>query len=202
MPSSHVSPSDDELWELVRSGDADAFGLLFERRAVEIYNYCFRATGDWAAAEDLLSLTFLEAWRRRGKELPAGAFRPWLYGIATNVLRNRRRSERRFAAALKRVPVPLPEPEFAGAADSRLDDERQMQGAHAVLAELRPHEREAFLLCAYMGLSYADAAMALSVPIGTVRSRVARARRHIEELESRNPHTEDTETRIEEAFGR
>lgn len=59
----------DELWERIRVGDADAFGVLFARHARAIYNYCFRRTADWALAEDLTSIVFLEAWRRRDKEL-------------------------------------------------------------------------------------------------------------------------------------
>ena len=75
------------------------FGLLFERHARAIYN-CFRRTADWAVAEDLTSIVFLEAWRRRERELLPEKVLPWLYGIATNVIRNRRRSLRRHAAAL------------------------------------------------------------------------------------------------------
>jgi Sigma-70 region 2 len=91
---------DDLLWWSARNGDAEAFATLFERHAKAIYNYCFRRIGDWSAAEDLLSVVFLEAWRRRDKELPPGKVLPWLYGIATNVVRNRRRSERRYRMAL------------------------------------------------------------------------------------------------------
>ena len=91
-----MEPDDSILWARSRAGDADAFGLLFERHAKAIYNYCFRRLGDWAAAEDMLSIVFLEAWRRRDKELPPDKVLPWLYGIATNVVRNRRRSERRL----------------------------------------------------------------------------------------------------------
>ncbi len=87
-------PSDAALWLRSRDGDADAFGLLFERHATAIYNFCFRRIGDWAAAEDLLSIVFLEAWRRRDKELPPDKVLPWLYGIATNVVRNRRVAEK------------------------------------------------------------------------------------------------------------
>ncbi len=97
-----MEPEDSILWARSRAGDADAFGLLFERHAKAIYNYCFRRTGDWALAEDLLSVVFLEAWRRRRKELEPGKVLPWLYGIATNVVRNQRRSQRRFAGALRR----------------------------------------------------------------------------------------------------
>ena len=71
--------SDDVLWERPRGGDAEAFTALFERHATVIYNYCFRRIAGWSAAEDLLSIVFLEAWRRRGKRLPPGKVLPWLY---------------------------------------------------------------------------------------------------------------------------
>lgn len=188
VTSPEETKSDTELWDLSRRGDTDAFGLLFERHAKQIYNYCFRATGDWTTAEDLLSLTFLEAWRRRGTELAEGKVLAWLYGVAINVIRNRRRSERRYAAAMKRVPAPDAEPDFAGSSDIRLDDERQMRDAIVRLAQLPEHERDAFLLCVCMEATYDDAALALSVPVGTVRSRLSRARKRLRELESARGH--------------
>jgi DNA-directed RNA polymerase specialized sigma24 family protein len=97
---------DSVLWSRAQNGDRDAFGMLFERHGPTIYNYCFRRVGNWATAEDLLSIVFLEAWRRLDKSLPSGKELPWLLGIATNVVRNGRRSERRYAAALRRVPEP------------------------------------------------------------------------------------------------
>jgi RNA polymerase sigma-70 factor (ECF subfamily) len=158
---------------------------LFERHAKEVYNYCFRATGNWSVAEDLLSLTFLEAWRRRDKNLPEDKIRPWLLGVAVNVVRNRRRSERRFAEAMKRVPAPPAEPDFTETSESRLDDERRMREAMALLSQLSASERDVFLLCTCMGASYDDAAFALGIPVGTVRSRLSRGRAHLRELESR-----------------
>ena len=89
-------PTDGELWRLAADGEPDAFGVLFERHAGTVYNYLFRRTGDWAVAEDLTSLVFLEAWRRRRDvRLEHESALPWLYGVATNVLRNRRRAQRR-----------------------------------------------------------------------------------------------------------
>ncbi|GAA1596808.1 hypothetical protein GCM10009678_93360 [Actinomadura kijaniata] len=65
-----------------------------------VYRYAVRVTGDWATAEDIVSLTFLEAWRLRARIRPEGeSLRPWLLGIATNVLRNAARSARRHEAA-------------------------------------------------------------------------------------------------------
>jgi RNA polymerase sigma-70 factor (ECF subfamily) len=194
-----MAPDDAALWSRSRGGDADAFGLLFERHAKAIYNYCFRRVGDWAAAEDLLSIVFLEAWRRRDKDLPPDKVLPWLYGIATNVVHNRRRAERRFSLALRRVPVPSPEPGFSDTSDERLDDERRMQQALALLAQLPRREQDVFALCAWSGASYEDAALALAIPVGTVRSRLSRGRRRLRELELDCGHKEGG-THVQEAL--
>ena len=185
-----VEPDDSVLWSRARSGDRDAFGALFERHARTIYNYCFRRVGDWSAAEDLVSIVFLEAWRRRDSKLPEGKEVPWLLGVATNVVRNRRRSERRHAAALRRVPPPSPTADFAEDAAERLDDERLMARALALLAKLPLREREVFALCAWSDLSYEDAALALGIPVGTVRSRLSRARARLRELDTAFGHEE------------
>lgn len=174
-----MSPSDGELWQRSRVGDQAAFSTLFKRHAPAIYNYCFRSTANWSLAEDLSSIVFLEAWRRRDKELADDKVLPWLYGVAANVLRNQRRSERRFRAALRRVPPPELESDFSETAQQRVDDERQMNKALALLRQLPRGEQEVFVLCAWMELTYEDAAFALGVPVGTVRSRLSRARRHL-----------------------
>jgi RNA polymerase sigma-70 factor (ECF subfamily) len=195
-----MEPDDSALWSRSRTGDADAFGVLFERHASAIANYCFRRTGAWATAEDLLSIVFLEAWRRRNKELPAGVVLPWLYGIATNVVRNQRRSERRFAAALRRVPRPVPEPTFADAVDARLDDERRMGEALSLFARLPRREQDVVALCAWTGLTYEEAAIALDVPVGTVRSRLSRARARLRELDAAAGHSESSPASAEEGL--
>jgi RNA polymerase sigma factor (sigma-70 family) len=191
---------DSVLWSRSRAGDADAFGLLFERHAMAIYNFCFRRVGEWAVAEDLLSIVFLEAWRRRDKEPPSDKVLPWLYGIATNVIRNRRRSERRFSAALRRVPKPDSEPSFDELADARIDDVRQMERVRALVERLPRHEQDVFALCAWSELSYEDAALALDVPIGTVRSRLSRARTRLRELDPAFGHGEGGSASAQEAL--
>lgn len=178
-----MEPEDGILWTRVRAGDREALGLLFERHANAIYNYCFRRIGSWDAAEDLLSIVFLEAWRRRDQELPRDKVLPWLYGIATNVVRNRRRSERRFEALLRRLPLPQPEPGFEDLVAARIDEEHQMQRLLALTRRLPKHEQDVLALCAWAELSYEDAALALGVPVGTVRSRLSRARARLRELD-------------------
>jgi RNA polymerase sigma factor (sigma-70 family) len=195
-----MEPDDSTLWTRSRAGDADAFATLFRRHAKAIYNYCFRRIGDWAAAEDALSLVFLEAWRQRNKELPPDKVRPWLYGIATNVLRNRHRSRLLFGAPLARIPEAPQEDNFSAEADERLDDERAMKRALAALSQLPRREQDVFVLCAWFDLSYEDAALALDVPVGTVRSRLARARHHLREPNPACGHAQDRTATVREAL--
>ena len=197
-----VELDDSVLWSRARSGDADAFGVLFERHARTIYNYCFRRVGSWAVAEDLVSIVFLEAWRRVDKQLPCGKELPWLFGIATNVVRNRGRAERRYAAALRRVPQPSPDPSFADDSDQRVDDEDLVGRVLALLRRLPRREQDVFALCALSELSYEDAAVALGIPVGTVRSRLSRARTRLRELDSDSGHEGETKQTIKEAVER
>ena len=197
-----VDVDDSVLWTRAQTGDCDAFGTLFERHARTIYNFCFRRVGDWATAEDLVSIVFLEAWRRLDKPLPRGKELPWLFGIATNVVRNRRRAERRHAAALRRVPQPNSDPSFADDSDQRVADEQLMGRALEFVARLPSREQEVFALCAWAELSYEDAAIALRIPVGTVRSRLSRARARLRELDPGFGHEEDRMHAIKEAVER
>ena len=176
--------SDRVLWQQAREGSASAFGVLFERHAGRIYNYCFRRTGDWAMAEDLTSTTFLVAWRGRGRAaLEAESALPLLYGIATNVLRNQRRSLKRRREAFARLPLErAEEPDFAEEGPMRLDDQAAMRELLQLFARLPRREQDVVALRDWSGLSYEEAAVALEIPIGTVRSRLARGRRRLREL--------------------
>jgi RNA polymerase sigma factor (sigma-70 family) len=194
-------PNDAELWRLAARGDASAFGVLFERHSRAVYNFCFRRTGDWGAAEDLTSVVFLEAWRRREEvRLKDGRALPWLLGVAVNVLRNRRRSERRHRGALERLPIQR-NVDFADDADGRLDDERRMRATLRTMAKLPRREQEVLALCVWAGLSYEDAALALSLPVGTVRSRLSRARVRVRELMNESGHERDgDQLAVQEAY--
>jgi RNA polymerase sigma factor (sigma-70 family) len=188
--------TDAELWRRAADGDPDAFGVLFERHARTVYNYLFRRTADWALAEDLTSLVFLEAWRRRREVLlEHETALPWLYGVATNVLRNRRRSQWRYRAALERV-AREPGGDLADDADARLDDERRMRSALRLLSKLPKREQDVIALCGWSELSYEEAALALGLPVGTVRSRLSRARARLRELAGVGGHERDGEPAV------
>ncbi|MFD9910690.1 RNA polymerase sigma factor [Streptomyces sp. NPDC059063] len=161
----------------IRGSDPDAFSELFDAYARSVYNHAYRLTGDWSAAEDIVSLTFLEAWRLRAKvDADGGSLRPWLLGIATNVTRNQRRAARRHTAAMARLPQSEAVADFADELAGRIDDQEQLALVRTALAKLRRAEREVLALCVWSGLSYEAAAAALGTPVGTVRSRLSRAR--------------------------
>ena len=165
----------------VRAGDQDEFGVLFSEHARAVYNHAFRLTGNWSAAEEVVSLTFLEAWRLRGTVRPeGGSLLPWLLSITLNVARNVSRASRRHQAAMSRLPPARSVPDFADELAGRLDDAEQLKNIHTAIAGLRRGERDVLALCVWSGLDYAEAAEALGVPVGTVRSRLSRARRKLQ----------------------
>ncbi|MEV1005818.1 RNA polymerase sigma factor [Streptomyces sp. NPDC049881] len=169
-----------DLRPRIRDGDDDTFAELFDAYARSVYNHAFRLTGDWALAEDAVSLTFLEAWRLRERLDPeGGSLRPWLLGIATNTVRNTRRAARRHTAALSRLPPPAVVGDFADEVAGRIDDAVLLATVRLALDALRRPEREVLALCVWSGLDYATAAGSLGIPVGTVRSRLSRARRKL-----------------------
>ena len=171
-----LGASDEVLLEASASGDQGAFSELYERHARTIYNYLFRRLADWSEAEDLTAVVFLEAFRRRSEVVVVeGKLLPWLYGIATNVLRNRRRTlwrHRDLVAQLARQPGTDVTPDVA----ARSEATEQMRSVLKRIAALPRQQRDVIALCVWSGLSYEEAAAALGVPVGTVRSRLARAR--------------------------
>jgi len=166
----------------VRASDPDAFAVLFDQHARAVYRYATGLTGNWSAAEEVVSLTFLEAWRLRQTIKPdGGSLRPWLLGIAINVTRNQARAARRHQAALSRLQPPPDLPDFTDELAARLDDRDRLAAARAAVRRLPARERDV-LICIWSGLNTAEAAQALGVPEGTVRTRLARARRRLRAL--------------------
>lgn len=156
--------------------DTTRFARLYDRHAPALLRYCFRRTGDAALAEDLVSVVFVEAWRSRGRLRGDDEARAWLYGIATNVVRQQWRSRRRHAAALRRIAAARPEAEAADEVASR---EAETRAVLAAVAALPRREQDVLALCVWSDLPYAEAAAALGVPVGTVRSRLSRARERL-----------------------
>ena len=174
--------------ELIRRSVAApaCFGGLFDRHARAIHGYIARRLGP-DSADDLLAQTFLVAFGRRDRYDPTQAdARPWLYGIATRLIGRHRRDEVRFYRAIARTGIdPAAEP-LADEVTRRVAAQA-LRGQLAALAGLSRADRDVLLLVTD-GLGYAETAQALSIPAGTVASRLARARKKVRQaLGGTNP---------------
>ncbi|MET8339872.1 RNA polymerase sigma factor [Streptosporangium canum] len=162
--------------ELIRRSEhtPEAFADLFDRHAPALRRYVARRLGP-SLADDIVSDAFLAAFRRRNRyDTSHPDARPWLYGIAARLISRHRRVEIRFYRALVRSGID----EIAEPYTERVDDRvtAQQAGLAAALAKLSPDDREVLLLVAWADMSYEDVARALDIPVGTVRSRLHRAR--------------------------
>jgi RNA polymerase sigma factor (sigma-70 family) len=157
----------------------EVFGELYTRHFGEIYRYMAARLGP-DVADDLAAETFLAAFRRRHTFDPLlGAVRPWLYGIATNLVAGHHRAESRRYGALARIGVDVPAHDDEEQIAERLTAWQARRLLAPALARLPGGERDVLLLTAIGGLSYGEVAFALSVPEGTVASRLNRARRRL-----------------------
>ena len=185
MPVAEPDGRPDDAALIERSlRDAEAFAGLYDRHAAPLHRYVARRLGD-GAADDIVAETFLDAFRRRHKYDPARRdARPWLYGIAANLIGKHSRAEVRMLRAYSRTGA---DPVQAGHATSdetaRADSRLSARAAHrdlaAALGALRAGDREVLLLVAWADLSYPEVAAALRIPVGTVRSRLHRARTQV-----------------------
>lgn len=165
---------DDEL--MARAvADPSAFGVVFDRFAPTVFSYLAATLGREQAQVSTVEV-FAIAFRRRADYVPRHPTPlPWLLGIARNEAHRHLRSEGRRRRIERRAPVDRPEGSEA-AADARVDADRLAAPLRAALLALDDGQREVLLLTAYAGLGYREIADHLGIPIGTVRSRLSRAR--------------------------
>ncbi len=156
--------------------DPERFAELFDRHAPHIHRYVAHRLGPQAAA-DVVAETFLTAFgKRRGYDRARRDARPWLYGIATNLVGRHRRDELRRPRIQRALPA---DPADAGPADrvaARVTAEAVRHLLADALAGLSAGDRDVLVLVAWEQLSYQEVAVALGIPAGTVRSRLNRAR--------------------------
>ncbi|MEK7406541.1 MAG: RNA polymerase sigma factor [Acidobacteriota bacterium] len=166
-------PSDEELLRGVVAGDEESFTVLYRRRQAGIYRFALRMSGSEAAAEDVTQEVFLTLAREASRYDPArGPVTAYLFGIA-------RKQVLRWVARtrLERAVDPLPEQAEPGAGPlERLAREESIEWVRAAVLSLPPHYREVVALCDLDGMSYEEAAATLECAVGTVRSRLHRAR--------------------------
>ncbi len=188
------SRQDDALLIAQSLDRPEVFAALYDRHASAIHRFVVRRLGD-EAADDVVADTFLTAFQRRERyQLERPDARPWLYGIATRLIgRQRRREVRLWRAIAKSGPDPHSDGGLVGI-DDRLAAQDLQRELAAALAGLSAGDRDVLLLFAWADLSYEEIACAVEIPVGTVRSRLSRARRQLRaELRGwdRDPSTEE-----------
>lgn len=174
-------PSDEELLRLALAGDGDAFDLLYERLQSGIYRFTLRMTGSEVMAEDITQEIFITLLRDGGQQDAArGTVRSWLFGVARHTIYRRMKRER--------LLVPMTEEEDGEEiiVDERLvarEDplaaltrDEMIESVRQAILSLPPHYREVVLLCHLHEISYAETAEVIGCSVGTVRSRLHRAR--------------------------
>jgi RNA polymerase sigma-70 factor (ECF subfamily) len=154
-----------------------AFAELYDRHAPTIHRYAARRIGA-SVADDIMSETFLVAFERRTDfDLERDDARPWLYGIATTLLKKHSRLEARAWKGLVAAGAAETSTDAIDALGSRVDAEIEMRRLASTIKRMPARDRDTLLLHAWADLDYEGIAQALAVPVGTVRSRLNRARR-------------------------
>jgi RNA polymerase sigma-70 factor (ECF subfamily) len=174
-----TEPTDPELLNRMASGDREALAIVFRRHHGTVYRFSRQMLGSNEAAEDVTQDVFVALTKTAGRFNPTVAsLSTYLYGIARNlVLQRYKRSRARVEVNIDAIAIEN-EAAFATSSDpaeTLTRDRATRQLRHAIL-RLPVHYREVVVLCELNGLSYEEAAAIAGCPIGTVRSRLSRAR--------------------------
>lgn len=177
MPGCSAAGDPDDATVIRRSlHEPETFGTLFQRYAPQLTRYVARRLGA-GPADDIVADTFLAAFRQRASyDLACSDARPWLYGIATNLIRRHQRNEVRMLRALERTGIDPVIESFADRVDTRVSVDAVSRRLAAAIAKLPSAHRDVLLLVTWAELTYDQAGEALGVPAGTVRSRMNRVR--------------------------
>jgi RNA polymerase sigma-70 factor (ECF subfamily) len=164
-----TSPQSDAAVIERSCAEPERFGVIFDRYFDEVHRYLGRRAGV-EAADDVAAEVFLTAFAQRQRyDLARDCARPWLYGIATNLMSAHWRQEARYYRTLSR----------AGTPPGGQNEEDRLAALAAALAGLAQGDRDVLLLVALAGFGYPEVAEALGIPPGTVASRLNRARRQL-----------------------
>ncbi len=172
--------SDGELLSRLLNSDEEAFVCLYRRRQAAVYRFAFQMCGSASIAEDVTQDVFMTLMRDgAGYDVKRGTVAAYLYGIARNFVLRKLERESRFVPIAEEQDGDIAAAEsFIGTQNPLFDLTRNetIEAVRAAILELPTHYREVVVLCELNELSYAEAAEVLNCAIGTVRSRLSRAR--------------------------
>lgn len=176
-------PDEITIWERAREGDPDSFGQIFDRHHDRVYGHALRQTRSGHDAEDVTALVFLEAWRRRAAvRVVDGSILAWLLVTTNYVALNAARTARRHRIALAKMPPPEDQDDHADAILERFDATGREKQLRAAFLTLSGNDRDVLTLCVVNDYPLAEAATALGIPVGTVKSRLSRAKQRLAAL--------------------
>jgi RNA polymerase sigma-70 factor (ECF subfamily) len=170
-----AEPSDAELVRRATAGEREAFAAIYDRHQGVVYRFARMMSGSRSVAEDVTQEVFVTLMRNLRRYEPGrSGLATYLYGVTRNLVRNRLRRERRF------VEIAVVEEEATACREdpsTALIHSELLTELRRIIVQLPSRFREVVILCDLHALSYAEAAAALEIPVGTVRSRLSRGRR-------------------------
>lgn len=177
-----MTQTERELVSRARAGDTAAFEQLMLDNQDRVYTLCLRMTGNREDALDLAQETFLNAWRGLSSFQGNSSFSTWVYRLASNAcidfLRKRkRRQQGESPHSLDDEEAPLPEPaDPRGSPEEELERRELRRAVERGLQALPDHHRQVLIMRELSGMSYQEIGAVLDLDLGTVKSRIARAR--------------------------
>jgi RNA polymerase sigma-70 factor (ECF subfamily) len=171
------------LWASALDGDPASFGRLFDSHRDRVFGQALRLMRSPHDAEDVTALVFLEAWRKRDAvRVVDGSIVGWLLVTTNYVARNFVRSLRRYREAMDRLPAPSAADDHAAEVDARLDRASGDRRVRDAFSRLSKNDQDVITLCVLQELTTGQTAAALGVPVGTVKSRLSRAKSRLAAL--------------------
>lgn len=183
--------TDEELMLRVQDGEATCFDVLVERYKTRLFNYLLRLVGDRDEAEEVAQEAFVKAYIHAGKYKTIAKFSTWLYTIATNLVRNRMRSRSRAPQIFslwgknrydgdEEKQFDIPDSERTP--DEKMNDRELSDVINQAIGRIPEKYRESFVLREINQLSYEEIAAVTGLKLGTVRSRINRARNYFRQI--------------------
>ena len=174
-----------EAWGKAIGGDPDAFAEIFDAHRDRVFGHSLRLIRSIPDAEDVTALVFLEAWRRRAAvRVVEGSIIGWLLVTANYVVRNHTRSLRRHQVAMRKMPPSPVEEDHADRVLDALETDGRASQMRQAFGQLSAREQDIITLCVFEQQTTAQASEALHIPVGTVKSRLSRAKARLSGLMS------------------
>lgn len=179
--ATNTTREDGELMRRVQAGDEPAFAALMERWELPVKSLIARIVLNASEAEELAQETFVRVWQHRDQFASDRPVKPWIFGIAVNLARNRLRWWKRRPTLSLEAWTETPEDQANGAEGGSASLERgeRAQAVRDAIAALPPDIREALVLFEYEQMSYAEIATAVEASVKTVENRITRARERL-----------------------